>query len=180
MLYGMQRNPPHIALFFCLFYYEMAFTSSQPVYILLILVLWDDYETNLHLIFAWRSEEKNNMKCQNFLVRNHPLVYYPILKCSWLPEGDSGPVPKGANHILKAVSDHDPLRDRVRDMNYVRLQALRSSSQSQTGAAHCEVIFWSYCADWPLHGFSALFQNAHELITFRKSFVFTSPQNQAL
>ena len=31
-------------------------------------------------------------------------------------------------------------------------------SQSQTGSVHCEVIFCSYCADWPMHGFSAHFQ----------------------
>ena len=45
-----------------------------------------------------------------------------------------------------------------------------------------EVIFCSYCAvhaDWPMHGFSAHFQNAHARITFRKSFAFTCPQNPA-
>ena len=34
-------------------------------------------------------------------------------------------------------------------------------------------------ADWPMHGFSAHFQNSHARITFQKSFVFTCPQNQA-
>ena len=51
--------------------------------------------------------------------------------------------------------------------------------QSRSGSAHCEVIFCSYCAvraDWPMHGFSAHFQNAHARITFRKSFVFTCPR----
>ena len=50
---------------------------------------------------------------------------------------------------------------------------------SQTGSAHCEVIFYSYCtvhADWPMHGFSVHFQNAHAQITFRKSFAFTCPR----
>ena len=58
----------------------------------------------------------------------------------------------------------------------------RTPSQSRTGSAHCEVIFCSYCAvraDWPMHGFSVHFQNAHTRITFRKSFAFTCPQNQA-
>ena len=59
---------------------------------------------------------------------------------------------------------------------------LQMPSQSRPGSAHCEVIFCSYCAvraDWPMHGFSAHFQNAHVLITFRKSFAFTGPQDQA-
>ena len=86
------------------------------------------------------------------------------------------------NHVPKAVSDRDPLADWVRYLNYVRSQALHTSSQSRTGSAHCEVIFCSYCAvraDWPMHDFSAHFQNAHARITFRKSFAFTCPQNQA-
>ena len=33
---------------------------------------------------------------------------------------------------------------------------------------------------WPMHGFSTHFQNAHARITFRESFAFTSPQNDAL
>ena len=44
---------------------------------------------------------------------------------------------------------------------------------------HCEVIFCSHCAvraDWPMHGFSAHFQNAYARITFRKSFAFTCPR----
>ena len=85
-----------------------------------------------------------------------------------------GPVHKGANHIPKAVSDRDLLPDWVRDLNYLRSQALQTSSQSQTGSAHCEVIFCSDCAvcvDWPMQGF------AHAQITFRKSFAFTCPQN---
>ena len=32
---------------------------------------------------------------------------------------------------------------------------------------------------WPMHGFSAHFQNAHAQIRFRKSFAFTKGQNQA-
>ena len=82
----------------------------------------------------------------------------------------------------KLVSDRDPLPDWVRDLNYMRSQALQTSFRSRTGSAHCEVIFCSYCAvraDWPMHGFSAHFQNAHARITFRKSFAFTCPQNQA-
>ena len=49
---------------------------------------------------------------------------------------------KEANHVL--------LPDWVRDLNYVHSQALQPLSRSQTGSAHCEVIFCSYCADWPL------------------------------
>ena len=30
--------------------------------------------------------------------------------------------------------------------------------------------------DWPIHGFSAHFQNAHAQITFQKSFAFTCPR----
>ena len=60
---------------------------------------------------------------------------------------DYGPVHKGTNHVPKAVSDRDPLPDWVRDLNYVCSQALQTPSQSQTGSAHCEVIFFSfYCA----------------------------------
>ena len=60
-----------------------------------------------------------------------------------------GPVHKGANHVPKAVSDHDPLPDWVHELNYVRSQALQPPSRSRTGSAYCEVIFCSYCADWP-------------------------------
>ena len=80
------------------------------------------------------------------------------------------------DHVPKAVSDRYPLPDWVRDLNCVRSQALETPSQSWTGSAHCEVIFCSYCAvraDWPMHGFSAHFQNAHARITFQKSFSFT-------
>ena len=62
-----------------------------------------------------------------------------------------------------------------RDLNYMRSHALQTPSQSRSGSAHCKVIFCSYCAvraDWPMHGFSAHFQNAHAWITFRKSFAF--------
>ena len=38
-----------------------------------------------------------------------------------------GPVHNGANHIPKAVSDHDPLPDWVRDLNYVRSHALQTA-----------------------------------------------------
>ena len=79
------------------------------------------------------------------------------------------------NHVPKDVSDRDPKRDWDRDLNYmyVRSHAMQTPSQSRSGSAHCEVIFCSYCAvraDWPMHGFSAHFQNAHARITFRKSF----------
>ena len=66
------------------------------------------------------------------------------------------PVHKGANHVPKAVSDHDPLPDWVRDVNYVRSHALQLPSQSRTGSGHCEVIFHSYCADWPFDPCMAL------------------------
>ena len=83
------------------------------------------------------------------------------------------------NHVPKDVSDRNPKRDWDRDLNYVRSHALQTPSQSRSGSAHCEVIFCSYCAvraDWPMHGFSAHFQNAHARITFRKSFAFTCPR----
>ena len=38
---------------------------------------------------------------------------------------DYGPVHNGANHVPKVISDHDPLPDWVRDLNYVRSQALQ-------------------------------------------------------
>ena len=73
-----------------------------------------------------------------------------MLCCDW------GPVQKGTNRVPKAVLDRDPLPDWVRDLNYmyVRSHALQTPSQSRTGSAHCEVIFCSYCADWPMHGFT--------------------------
>ena len=58
----------------------------------------------------------------------------------------TGCVHKGTNHVPKDVSDRDPLRDWDRDFNYVHSHALQTPSQSQTGSAHCEVIFCSYCA----------------------------------
>ena len=90
-----------------------------------------------------------------------------------------GCVHKGTNHVLKDVSDRDPLRDWDHDLNYVHSHAMQTPSQSRTGSAHCEVIFCSHCAvraDWPMHGFSVHFQNAHTQITFWKSFVFTCPR----
>ena len=94
------------------------------------------------------------------------------------------PVHKETNHVPKAVSDRDPVPDWVRDLNYVHSQALQTPVPITNRI--CEVIFCSYCAvcaDWPrtrpMHGFSAHFQNAHARITFRKSFAFTCPQNQA-
>ena len=85
---------------------------------------------------------------------------------------DTGPVHKGTNHVPKAISDRDPLPDWVRDLTYVRSQALQTPSQSRTGSVHCEVICCSYCAvraNWPMHGFSTHFQNAHAPITFRRA-----------
>ena len=61
----------------------------------------------------------------------------------------NGPVHKGENHVPKSDSDHDPLPDWVCDLNYVCSQALQPPSRSQTGSAHCKVIFCFYCADWP-------------------------------
>ena len=83
------------------------------------------------------------------------------------------------NHVPKDVSDRDPKCDWDCDLNCVRSLALQTPSQSWSGSAHCEVIFCSYCAvraDWPMHGFSAHFQNAHSWITFQKSFAFTCPR----
>ena len=51
-----------------------------------------------------------------------------------------GSVHKGTNHVLKDVSDRDPLRDWDRDLNYVRSHALQTLSQSRTGSAHCDVM----------------------------------------
>ena len=108
---------------------------------------------------------------------------------SWVD--DTSNMDKGINLLLSCIkqwawsqrsksrSDHDQLPDWVLNLNYVRSQALQPLSRSRTGSVHCEVIFCSYCADWPMHGFSAHFQNAHAQITFRKSVAFTRPQNQA-
>ena len=57
----------------------------------------------------------------------------------------TGCVHTGTNYVPKDGSDRDPLRDWYRDLNYVRSHALQTPSQSQTGSAHCEVIFCSYC-----------------------------------
>ena len=114
-----------------------------------------------------------DFSCKVQLPRSN--FHYPII---W----SYGPIHKGTNHVLKAISDHDPLPDWARDLNYVRSQALQMLCQSRTGSAHCEVISCSYCpvrADWPMHGFSAHFQNVHARITFRKRFTLTCPQNQA-
>ena len=43
--------------------------------------------------------------------------------CEW--HDSIGPVHKEANHVPKAVSNHDPLPHWVRDMNYVRSQELQ-------------------------------------------------------
>ena len=37
-------------------------------------------------------------------------------------------------------------------------------------SVHCEVIFCSYYANWPIYGCIVHFQNVHAWITFRKSF----------
>ena len=103
-----------------------------------------------------------------------PLLNFPFI---------SGLVHKGTNHFPKAISECDPLCDWDRDLNYVCSHALQTPYQSRTWSAHCEVIFCSHCtlhADWPMHAFSAHFQNAHAQISFRKSFAFACPQNQAL
>ena len=41
-----------------------------------MVVLWDDYETNLNFIFVWTTEWKITWKYHNFLVRNRPIVEY--------------------------------------------------------------------------------------------------------
>ena len=86
------------------------------------------------------------------LIHNIPFsLVCTIFCCNW--NGVVyGPVHKGANHVPKAVSDRNPLPDWVRDLNYmyVRSQALQLPSRTRTGSAHCEVIVYSYCADWPI------------------------------
>ena len=62
MSYGMQRNPPHYAPFFCLFYHEMVFPSRHSVDMLLYastLCYYEMttcmYETNLHICLESKS-----------------------------------------------------------------------------------------------------------------------------
>ena len=74
--------------------------------------------------------------------------------------------------IPKAVSDRDPLRDWVRDLCALTSIATAVPITNRI-CALCEIIFCSYCADRPMHGFSAHFQNAHARITFRKNFAIT-------
>ena len=92
---------------------------------------------------------------------------------------DNGCVHMRMNHVPKDVLDRDPKRDWDCDLNCVRSHVLQTPSQSRSGSARCKVIFCSHRAvraDWPMHGFSAHFQNAHARITFRKSFAFTWPR----
>ena len=96
-------------------------------------------------------------------------------KYSHLLQVTQGMFTKEQITFQKLFLDRNPLRDWVRDLYYVRSQALQPPSQSRTGSAHCEICC-SYCADWPtrMHGFSVHnFQNAHARISFRKSFAFT-------
>ena len=68
----------------------------------------------------------------------HPTSLFQISSGSLI----NGPVHKGTNHVPKAVSDRDLLRDWVRDLNYVHSHALQTPSRSRTGSAHCEVILF--------------------------------------
>ena len=82
-----------------------------------------------------------------------------------------GPVHKGANHVPKAVSDHDPLPDWVRDLNYMRSQALQPPFQSRTGSAHCEVYFVPTAqTDQCMASAHILKMHKHKYIMFQKSF----------
>ena len=56
--------------------------------------------------------------------------------------GVNGPVHKATNHVPKAVSDRDPLPDWVRDLNYVRSQALQTPSRSRKGSLRCEINYF--------------------------------------
>ena len=81
-----------------------------------------------------------------------------------------GPVHKGTNHVPISISDRDPLPDGSK--HYKR----RPNHEQDLRTAKVIVLFLT--AHWPMHGFAHL-QNAHAGITFRKSFAFTCPQNQA-
>ena len=68
--------------FQCIKSQKMGFVKSKKVWnqikfctltSLFIVVLWDEYQTNLHFIFVWNTEWKITWKFSNFLVRNQPL-----------------------------------------------------------------------------------------------------------
>ena len=76
----------------------------------------------------------------------------------------SGLVHKGANHVLKAISDHDPLPAWLRALNYLCSQPLQRLA----------VGYAQLPADYE----RTLLSSAHftsARITFRKSFAFPSP-----
>ena len=131
-------------------------------------------------VHRWQSLYWGLLLIFFFVLRSFGIPFTQLWNIHWRSRWCyTGCVHKGTNHVLKDVSDRDPLRDWDRDLNCVRSQALQTPSQSRTGSAHCEVIFCSYCAvraDWPMHGLSMHFQNAHARITFRKSFAFTCPR----
>ena len=62
---------------------------------------------------------------------NNGISENDIKKCNNEINNDNGPVHKGANHVPKAVSDRDPLRDWDRDLNYVRSHALQMRDHEQ-------------------------------------------------
>ena len=86
----------------------------------------------------------------------------PLLVCLVFKQSLIGPVHRGVNHVPRDVSDCNPLPDWVCDLHYmyVHSQALQLPSRSQTGSAHCKVIFCSYCTDIPMHGISKM--HTHE------------------
>ena len=55
------------------------FLKTKSGYYHFIVLLWDDYETNLHFIFVWTTEYKKiTQKCPTFLVRHRPPVVFTI------------------------------------------------------------------------------------------------------
>ena len=56
------------------------FLKTANGYYCFIVVLSNDYETNLHFIFVWTAELKISWNCPTFLVRNRPydLSYYQM------------------------------------------------------------------------------------------------------
>ena len=78
---------------------------------------------------------------------------------------DTGPVHKGSNHVPKAVSDHDPLPAILSQP-----VATAVPITNRICALRGHILFLlRWLTLWPMHGFSAHFQNAHARIMFRKS-----------
>ena len=94
-------------------------------YIALIVVLWDEYETNLHFMFVWTAEWKITWKLPKFIVRNRPFTLFPLLTVSTIasPEESSSSRPSPFTGGKGCSSD----------TRRVRSWCGRRSSHPQTG-----------------------------------------------